>query len=393
MIGPKKYPGFNNTSVAIRPLFWALLAVCLVLIWQTATVWANYQGNWTALFCTGALKRIPPELQAERIYTFPNSNGYDGQFYHCIAHDPFLRRNLHKYIDEPGLRYRRILVPLLAWVLAAGQDKFVHIGFYTVILTAVFLGTYWLSTAALGSGRRPFWGLLFLLTPAVIISADRMLVDALLAALTIAFLTWSERPFSWQLWLVLACAALTRETGVILAVACCIAALIDKRPRKALLAASAIIPCAAWYAFVHARTPAFSYYPSHIPFSAIVYALVHPSTYPARVPFVWAVHLGDIAFICGAVLALVLCVSRWRLWLSSPAGIAALLFTAVGALIQRDELWIHLGRVLSPLLIVLTFEWIRSGAVLLLAPVLVMLPRVLLQQGNQVLGVLRALRG
>lgn len=106
-----------------------------MLLWQSATVWANYGGNWTALFCTGARQRIPPELRGESIYTFANSYGY-----HYIAHDPFLRRNLAQYLDEPGLRYRRMLAPLLAWLFAGGADRFLHPGFYAIVLTAIGLG-------------------------------------------------------------------------------------------------------------------------------------------------------------------------------------------------------------------------------------------------------------
>ena len=339
----------ETAPLTSRPVFWALLASSAVLLWQTATVRANYRGDWTALFCTGALQQFPPELKAEGIYTFSNSYGYDGQFYHYIAHDPFRKRDLYRYIDEPGLRYRRILVPLLAWTMAGGRDHFIHFGFYAVILSSILLGTYWLSALARGSGRHPAWGLLFLATPAVIISADRMLVDATLAALTVAFLLLSRDGFSWRLWLVLACAALTRETGLLLTAACCAAALRHGRLRTALLAVSAALPCAAWYVFVRAHTHEFTYFPALIPFSSIVYAALHPTAYPVSVPFIAAVQSCDLVALLGAVLALVLGVACWRLWLGSPAGFAALLFTALAAFVQRDDLWIHLGRVLSPL--------------------------------------------
>jgi len=47
------------------------------------TVHFSYGGNWTALYCTGALFKPPPdELRPEHIYIFANSNGYDGQVYH-----------------------------------------------------------------------------------------------------------------------------------------------------------------------------------------------------------------------------------------------------------------------------------------------------------------------
>lgn len=40
-------------------LIWALIAASIGLAWQTATVYRNYGGNWTALFCIGGSDRIP----------------------------------------------------------------------------------------------------------------------------------------------------------------------------------------------------------------------------------------------------------------------------------------------------------------------------------------------
>jgi hypothetical protein len=93
--------------------------------WQWATVTANYGGNWTALFCTGAVQQHPPLAASERVYLFANSTGYDGQFYHYVAHDPMMRSDLKSYIDDPGLRYRRILIPLLAYGIATGRSQWV----------------------------------------------------------------------------------------------------------------------------------------------------------------------------------------------------------------------------------------------------------------------------
>ena len=95
-----------------------LAAIALVTLWQWATVTANYGGNWTALFCTGATQRQPPLVVSENIYLFANSPGFDGQMYHYIAHDPLMRSDLRRYIDDPRLRYRRILIPLLAYGVA-----------------------------------------------------------------------------------------------------------------------------------------------------------------------------------------------------------------------------------------------------------------------------------
>src|SRR5574340_617734 len=98
---------------ALHVCLFPILAVCLVAGWQAATVHSNYRGNWTALFCTGSRFPLPPELAEEHVYVFPDSTGFDGQFYHLIAHDPALRRGFDRYIDAPEYRSRRTLVPLL----------------------------------------------------------------------------------------------------------------------------------------------------------------------------------------------------------------------------------------------------------------------------------------
>src|SRR6516165_6803840 len=98
-----------------------ILALCLGFLWQCTTVYRNYGGDWTALFCIGSVTAVPPELHGG--YRFQQSTGFDGQFYYIIALDPLFRRGLDHYVDWPGLRYRRILVPALAYAGALGQPN------------------------------------------------------------------------------------------------------------------------------------------------------------------------------------------------------------------------------------------------------------------------------
>src|ERR1035441_8687157 len=82
------------------PWIFAAAAALLVLAWQSITVAANYGGNWSALFCTGELQSHPPALDSEHTYFFAGF-GYDGQFYHYMAHDPLLRTEISASIDSP----------------------------------------------------------------------------------------------------------------------------------------------------------------------------------------------------------------------------------------------------------------------------------------------------
>ena len=108
---------------------YAVLVVLLALAWQHLTVKVNYGGNWTALFCTGDAIPPPAALESENIYVFPDSYGFDGQFYHYIAHNPIPPNELTSRVELPGLRYRRVLMPLLAYALSLGNQRAVDLGY------------------------------------------------------------------------------------------------------------------------------------------------------------------------------------------------------------------------------------------------------------------------
>ena len=100
-----------------RKAIWTgIAAVIAVWIWQYATVDANYGGNWSALFMIGTHTPVPPALGDENSM-FSGLLGYDGQFYHLMAHDPWMRHGADRVIASPAFRFRRILYRRLrgAW--------------------------------------------------------------------------------------------------------------------------------------------------------------------------------------------------------------------------------------------------------------------------------------
>jgi hypothetical protein len=98
--------------------------------------------------------------------------------------------------------------------------------------------------------------------------------------------------------------------------------------------------------------------------------------------------LADIVALGGAALAVMLGLAYSRFGRTQAPTVAALLFAVLAAFVQPGDLWVHLGRIISPLLLILTSDWIRSGRVLLIVPTLLILPRVLMQFGKQINGVL-----
>ena len=246
----------RGDHVTRRPAALALAAVLGMWLWQFATVHFNYGGNWTALFNTAPDWPRPAFLASETLYTFPSGSlGYDGQMYHFIAHDPWMRRGAVAAMDDPALRYRRILVPALAWALALGRDSAIHAAYFAVILGFVFLGVYWLARAMVIQGRHPAWGLMFALMPAALVSMDRMTVDVALAALAAGFVLYSDRGPRWKLLLILACAALTRETGLLLTAGYGVFLLSRRRFADLLWTAASALPAMLWYLYVSRHTP------------------------------------------------------------------------------------------------------------------------------------------
>lgn len=373
---------------------WAALAVLLALTAQFVTVQLNYGGNWTGLFCTGSRFPIPPWLAGERIFVFAGKDGYDGQFYHYIAHDPWLRRDTAAYIDGPRLRYRRILVPLLAWLFSGGAGAYVHAAYLAVILGFVFLGAYWTARWVSQQGRHPAWSLAFLAFPGVIVSLDRMTLDGPLSALAAGFVLYCSTAQRWKLYAVLAAAALVRETGLLLTAAAVAADLRRRRLFGAALLASSALPALVWYAYVHSRTAAYGPILLTAPLRGLLERLYVPHAYPFGGPMAVIVPALDWIAIGGAVVGLALAV--WVAWRRRDAvGLAAAGYGLLLATL-KVHFWLDpysYSRVSSPLLVVVALADRRIPWKWRWLPVVLMLPRVGLELGWQAAGVVRGLLG
>lgn len=375
---------------------YAVLVLSLALAWQYITVKVNYGGNWTALFCTGDAIPVPDALEAENVYVFQHSYGFDAQFYHYIAHDPIPPGDLMEQVELPGLRYRRILLPWLAYALSLGNQRAIDLCYVVAGFFFVFLGTWWMGRYASQLGLPPAWSLVFPLSPAVIVFVDRLTVDHALAALTVAFALFAVRRPSWQLYVTLMLAPLARETGLLLTAGYCLHCLIWRHWKSAAIFATSGLPWLGWVAYVaHATGPAV-YETSYVPFRGVVHWLLHPVDYPEHVPLPGLVQAADILGLLGIVLAIGLAaVLFWRRK-SDPVAIAAVLFAAVAVFVQRTDVWetvFNYGRIFTPLLLLVAVGWMPQRPKLAVLPMVLMAPRLLMQYGNQVRGVANAVFG
>jgi hypothetical protein len=332
----------------------------------------DYGGNWTAFYRTGSHIRLPAVAAQENIYVSDASGGggYDGQYYRLIAQDPFLLHGTGSYIDSPRLRYRRILVPAMAWLAALGSPRRATYTYIVVVLFFLGLGAYWLSRYAAAIGQSPWWGLAFLFSPAVFLSLDRLCVDIALAALTIAFaLYWKDEPV--KLYLVLVLATLAKETGFLLLAGYCLYQLFQRQWSKMIVMATAGVPAALWFLYVQGHTSDYATAWIQLPFSAALEGMLHPALYPARR---WYIAPFDYLAWIGMLLAIFLAIARWRK--DDPLSRAAFLFALLAAVIDFN-VWQEVegfGRAFTPLLLLLPMAWPSRWALL---PTLLMLPRAM----------------
>jgi len=362
----------------------AFAALGCALAWLITDVQLNYSGHWNGLFYTGSNEPLPPGFLTDHTWRVRDDRGYDGAFYHLIAHDPLNRRGYLAFVDTPRYRWRRIGIPGIAYLLAAGNDAWIDPAYIALELIFLLLGAFWASQLAQRLGWNAWWGLGFLLIPGVAVSLDRMTVDLPIAALTIAvlWLSTEDQPV-WGLYTALALAPLIRETGLILILAWCGSRLIRKRIREAVSGAMCTIPTLLWYGYVALDTqPDQIGFFAGYPFGGLVTwtlnALAHPqAAYGQRVSA--ALELIALAGIWLAfALAIYLAATR-RLDL---AALIAILFSAFASLIGYQDIWASaygIGRTLSPLLIGLAILALRDRRLIFAAPMLLIVPRIALQ--------------
>jgi hypothetical protein len=381
--------------------WYALLATILAFAWQALTVQFNFDGNWSALFQTGAAWALPPGQVFENTYRFENSGGFDGQFYRYIAHDPLLSKNFQGFVDFPRLRWERILVPGLAYVVALGQDRFIDAAYSAVVLAFVFLGSFWLAQYFQRHKRSAAWGLAFLLVPTVTISIERLTIDIALTAFCIGFALYAERQQGWQTYVILTLAPLARETGIFLIAAYVLYQLSRKHWRGAILAAATALPFLLWFLFVRAHTGPGpvewgNFLPS-LPFQGILLRTFQP---------LWLVNhetwkqtlagLLDHAALLGVWFALFVSVRllRRRKWspLEFSIGAFALLAVLLANLFTWGEAYAF-GRYLSPLLAWLAMIGLVERRLSLALPLCLVTLRVVAQITPQALGIVAGIFG
>lgn len=389
-----------------RPWQVALVAMAAILVWWILAVHFAYGGCWNALYFTGSAIRMPGWIESrEAVCRAAGPVGYDGQWFHILAHNPLRPRECAPYLDAPRMRCQRILLPLSAWLLALGRFEWVDPAYSTVMLLWLAAGAWWTARLAGLRGAPPAWGFAFLLLPSTLASVDRMLADGPLVAAAAGFLCFAETGRWRAAWILAVAAPFIRETGLLLPAGAAAWWLWQRRWLGLLPWLAAPVPYLLWvYSLRDLRGGDLLIWKG--PLVSLWRAFTQPAPYPPEAWFRAPLHALDLASVaataCAAGLALAVIWQRRRCAASVRfiAPLTGALFAAAALILSClshphgwDDFY-SAARVFSPIFFVLLLDGLERGrpaaALAVLAPVTL---RMALQLASPAWRILKAAVG
>lgn len=383
----ERYPSSMRSS----PIRVTILGILAVIVFQSFVVQGR-GGNWTSLFCAGDKLNPPPDLVGE-MYQFHDSHGFDGQFYFYIARDLMNARNTSAYVDFPAMRWLRALVPGSAALLAFGDpDRVIYT--YIGIMWGLCAFGIWLSVSICRHWGYPeIAGLGFLAIPAVLVSLDRMMTDLALVVVLLALIDATLREKRGWVYVALVLAPLARETGLALTGGWVLYQLWRREWRSAFLGCLTVLPFLGWLVYVIAKFGSGGGFFLGTPFLGIVRRLFTPVIYDVSTIGLKLAAIADYVGAWGIAVSFLATVVLFVRGERSLLIFCALVYTLGIALFTKEDMWgeaYSYARTGGPVALLLALFGLERRRWWLLVPMLLALPRILLQYGFVSWGALRA---
>jgi hypothetical protein len=241
-------------SVGHRLIRAAGVAATVLFLVLVARYWSPIYGftSFLQLDASNDSTKIAA-FREQHVFVYRDTGGYDGLYYAQIAYHPTLTApELQPAVDTLTYRARRILLPALAWLLAAGRPAWiVHV--YSLLNVAAWLvlaGLLWRLLEVRDLRGWVAWaGLMF--SAGSLSSVRFALTDLAALALVTGALVAAERGRARRATATLAAAGLARETSLLALAA------VWERPwiswRNAGRALLAVLPFVLWLAYIRWR--------------------------------------------------------------------------------------------------------------------------------------------
>ena len=239
---------FLEKNPEISNLLIGAIAVISVIIYF---YYFKFSGNITGFFRIGSVLPLSPFLSPDQTFIFQDELGYDGQQFLSLALDPFLQDlDTLESLDHPAYRYRRILYPLLSYLLGFGNSHVIPYVMVAINAIAILL-IIWVTGLYFKSYSAKVNQALFVLTiPGVWIVLSLSTSDLLAALFLVCsfYFYQNNKPIYMSLMVSLGC--LTRETLLLLWMALILSAMWQKKYLYFKYLGMAIIPPLAWNIYV-----------------------------------------------------------------------------------------------------------------------------------------------
>jgi hypothetical protein len=230
------------------------IGLSALLLWGVIIPYGAFRylgGDVRGLLVLGSEFPHPPALRGAPVMP---GLGYDGQFFAALAADPWLRDpRAPTYFDVPAYRAGRAGLPVLAWLVAAGDGPRAVFAYQLLVWILSPLLVWLLARWLEDQGRSPWWAASTALTAGLVSSMYSSLPDAV-ALLAALLALWLHERSVTGVGAVLAIASWVKDTSLVVAAAL---AAAEARQRRWRQAAFAVLPpvllFAAWRAYVATR--------------------------------------------------------------------------------------------------------------------------------------------
>ncbi len=200
---------------------WAPALVTAVLYALFLALRLSQPGMDLSRFVTAGDRFSNPAEVPEPLSVLRNQDGYDGQFYYRLALNPFTaeRREFGIELDSPMYRHQRILYPVLVRALSGGDPEAALRWMVGVNFAALCLLGWIGGLLARSAGTSALWGLVFPFYPGFLLTLSRNLVEIVAACVLLAALLLLRQRRDVGATVLLALAALAKETTLLVSVA------------------------------------------------------------------------------------------------------------------------------------------------------------------------------
>jgi hypothetical protein len=235
----------NKPLLNLRSIFViSLVASSLIFI---IILQLKFNGNITGYYRIGTVLTRSQLLDNVTLFIHKGKAGNDGQFFLALSLDPLLRNpTTESALDNPRYRAKRIMYPVIGYILGAGSAKYIIYSLTLVNIIIISLLTTIYAVWLRHYQKSEKWALSLLLIPSFWIVLSISTADLLCAFFSLATLLCYRKDRIFLTILFASLSILTREPAALLLVALFIAAIIEKKYKILRYLWLPLIPFIAW---------------------------------------------------------------------------------------------------------------------------------------------------